>query len=536
VRWHGLRSVQLPERGFDAGSLSCTGSCTIDTSGCTYTCGNNSAAPTEECDGSDLHGQDCTTIPGGFTGGTLTCDGSCNFDTSSCTTPLDCGNGNIDAGEDCDNANLNGVTCESEGYQGGTLTCGGGCSFDYSGCHNCGNGIADGTEDCDDSDLNGQDCTDLGFNSGTLSCTASCTYDTGACVLNTCNNGVIDTGETCDDGNNTSGDGCSNVCQIESGWTCTGQPSDCTQLCGNNTIDTGEECDGSDFGSATCADFGGEGDLTCKSDCTLDTTGCLACNDPQIVYDIAINEINQEQLNGHNAELFSNNLSTLTEADGDRITCGDYEVAGQTVSSIIVSLNTGEYKLIRISGNGFTANCMVFSKDDAAKLYINIADPKKTRIVGEGNGNGLICVHQGEDMQFEIEGLLLGTLGTALSYQFVTYNPLSQSTGRFAEIYVSTDGIKLVQLTDPTNSSGELNVSLFTSGLPIYIDLDALNDTDLGEIGRRPVDPPEGCCSTSKSGTEPPYIPLSLIIIFMAWSLLRSRSRAQQKVRIRRDR
>jgi cysteine-rich repeat protein len=36
-----------------------------------------------------------------------------------------------------------------------------------------------------------------------------------------CGNSLIDDGESCDDGNDFIGDGCSNTCQIESGWQCT---------------------------------------------------------------------------------------------------------------------------------------------------------------------------------------------------------------------------------------------------------------------------------------------------------------------------
>ncbi|MCP4424918.1 MAG: hypothetical protein GY803_10525, partial [Chloroflexi bacterium] len=36
-----------------------------------------------------------------------------------------------------------------------------------------------------------------------------------------CGNGVLDAGETCDDGNNTPGDGCSDLCLVEDGWECT---------------------------------------------------------------------------------------------------------------------------------------------------------------------------------------------------------------------------------------------------------------------------------------------------------------------------
>ncbi|HEX9852786.1 MAG TPA: DUF4215 domain-containing protein, partial [Woeseiaceae bacterium] len=35
-----------------------------------------------------------------------------------------------------------------------------------------------------------------------------------------CGNGVINGGEQCDDGNDFIGDGCSNTCQVESGWQC----------------------------------------------------------------------------------------------------------------------------------------------------------------------------------------------------------------------------------------------------------------------------------------------------------------------------
>ena len=44
-----------------------------------------------------------------------------------------------------------------------------------------------------------------------------------------CGNGIITTGETCDDANTNSGDGCSSTCTIETGWTCSGQPSVCEQ-------------------------------------------------------------------------------------------------------------------------------------------------------------------------------------------------------------------------------------------------------------------------------------------------------------------
>jgi formylglycine-generating enzyme len=43
-----------------------------------------------------------------------------------------------------------------------------------------------------------------------------------------CGNGAIETGEACDDGNLTPSDGCSDSCTVESGWTCSGNPSVCS--------------------------------------------------------------------------------------------------------------------------------------------------------------------------------------------------------------------------------------------------------------------------------------------------------------------
>lgn len=41
----------------------------------------------------------------------------------------------------------------------------------------------------------------------------------------------------CDDGNNANGDGCSDVCTIETGWACAGgtvtTPDVCNEICGD---------------------------------------------------------------------------------------------------------------------------------------------------------------------------------------------------------------------------------------------------------------------------------------------------------------
>ncbi len=42
-----------------------------------------------------------------------------------------------------------------------------------------------------------------------------------------CGDGVVDPSEGCDDSNLTDGDGCSQGCQVEPGWSCSGEPSLC---------------------------------------------------------------------------------------------------------------------------------------------------------------------------------------------------------------------------------------------------------------------------------------------------------------------
>jgi len=116
--------------GYDEGSLSCTGSCTLDTAACiTWACGNDVKERTEECDGTDLDGQSCTDHS--FYAGTLGCDAECAYDTTGCHN---CGNGTIDIGEACETGDLAGETCMSQGYVGGTLACGTDCNFDTTAC------------------------------------------------------------------------------------------------------------------------------------------------------------------------------------------------------------------------------------------------------------------------------------------------------------------------------------------------------------------------------------------------------------------
>ncbi len=342
----GIRVVTESCDGSDVGGTSCeslglgTGvvtcddvTCELDTSDCTANlCGNGVLDASEACDGADVGGESCDSQ--GYDGGTLACTGDCVIDTSSCTLSSCgngivegvevcddannaagdgcsancsveagwacvgqpsvcaelCGNGVQDAGEQCDGAALGAQTCESlgQGYVGGTLGCAINCTFNTAGCElpTCGNGVLDAQEQCDGVLLNGQTCESVGaYVGGTLLCLPSCAFDLSGCLPITCGDGIVSATEACDDGNSSSGDGCNILCNIETGWACTGEPSTCTVLCGNNQLDAGEQCDGAQLGGQGCTDLGfDQGTLACASSCTFDTAGCstFSCGDSQV--------------------------------------------------------------------------------------------------------------------------------------------------------------------------------------------------------------------------------------------------------------
>jgi fibro-slime domain-containing protein len=120
-------------------------------------------------------------------------------------------------------------------------------------------------------------------------------------ILQTCGNGKLDSTELCDDGNTASGDGCTQLCQIEANWECPTPGQLCTfvAVCGNGILTSDEACDdgnkvGNDGCSADCktvepgwqcrvpgkkcVPFCGDGKLTATEQCddgnTTNDDGC----------------------------------------------------------------------------------------------------------------------------------------------------------------------------------------------------------------------------------------------------------------------
>jgi cysteine-rich repeat protein len=238
-------------------------------------CGNGTIEGTEECEGTNLDGEDC--VSQGYAGGTLACNADCTFDKTACTENR-CGNGTIDSGEACDGAALGGATCASEGFVSGEIRCSTSCTLDTSACSSCGNGRTDGMEECDGADFDGATCLTRGFTGGTLRCSATCGIDESGCFDAACGNGTREPSEDCD-GMDLGGRTCMSygfvggtlACNTA---TCTANLSGCNN-CGNGRIDGIEQCDGADLGSATCASRGFTmGTLRCDARCGFDTSGC----------------------------------------------------------------------------------------------------------------------------------------------------------------------------------------------------------------------------------------------------------------------
>ena len=112
-----LAGATCVDLGHSGGALVCSSSCTIDESGCTddtgAECGNESIEDAEECDGIAFGGESCAER--GFDFGTLSCSGNCTIDDSGCGEVPICGDGLQEADEACDDGNLDdGDGCDRE--------------------------------------------------------------------------------------------------------------------------------------------------------------------------------------------------------------------------------------------------------------------------------------------------------------------------------------------------------------------------------------------------------------------------------------
>lgn len=96
------------------------------------TCGNGILERGEQCDGTSLRDESCVGL--GFDRGDLSCSSTCTFDTSRCSSDARCGNGVVEPGEVCDGGVGPNECSDFFGYSGGTLLCNNQCQFDFIEC------------------------------------------------------------------------------------------------------------------------------------------------------------------------------------------------------------------------------------------------------------------------------------------------------------------------------------------------------------------------------------------------------------------
>ena len=155
----------------------------------------------------------------------------------------------------------------------------------------CGNGILEGEEICDDGNAEaGDGCSDSCTIEAGWSCSKAgtpCTEDEPKEQV-VCGDGKKSSDEACDDGNTEDGDGCSSDCKVEDGWRCPTPGESCVErtgdeeaVCGDGLLDGEETCD-----DGNAAD--GDG---CSSGCALeDGWQCQTPGEP-CVKDTNVDEV-----------------------------------------------------------------------------------------------------------------------------------------------------------------------------------------------------------------------------------------------------
>jgi MYXO-CTERM domain-containing protein len=202
--------------------------------------------------------------------------------------------------------------------------------------------------DCND----GNPCTNDACSVG--SCVYMPSGASGCGPISVCGNAALEGGEGCDDGNAMAGDGCSNSCQVETGYECTmaGMPCSDIHECEFeiDNCDPNATCLNTP-GSYTCTCIAGyEGDgFTCTDidECALDTDICdpnatctntpgsftCMCNMGYEGTGVVCTDINECSIGSHNCDPNATCTNTTGSFDctcnmgysGDGFTCMDID-------------------------------------------------------------------------------------------------------------------------------------------------------------------------------------------------------------------
>lgn len=142
-------------------------------------------------------------------------------------------------------------------------------------------------------------------------------------TLNFCGDGLLNWFNECDDGNTKSGDGCSSICTIETGFGCVGEPSVCSCMaCGDGLVCSGiEQCD----------DGGVLGDDGCDNSCNINPEWECSFESPSVCTDIS-EEVIQLTTSPFDQKAASMHLNTIAYLNG----------SGNIFDVVLHDLDTGQ--------------------------------------------------------------------------------------------------------------------------------------------------------------------------------------------------
>ena len=506
----GCSSDCTVEDGFD---------CVGDPSVCNSSCGDGTVAGSENCDdGNTDSGDGCSSlceIESGYVCITGPAAGPCETVTPNVQTV--CDDGTVAGDEICDDGNTAdndgcsascalevGYVCVS-GPEAGPCTTGGNASVEPK----CGDSIVVGNEFCDDGNVVSGD-----------GCSATCMIEDGYICVNgptagpctptgnvqtVCGDGTIAGDEDCDDSNTASGDGCSATCEVETGFTCVGEPSNCASNCGDGAITGSEACDDGnavdgdgctacviDSGyscvnepsecSSSCGDGTIAGAEVCDDGNAVDGDGCSSSCVVESGYD-CVNEPSECTAN------CGDGLITGSEACDDGNATDDDGCTGCVVDDRYIC--TGEASVCEIDtdGDGVTDNIDVDDDNDGIPDTIeNFQATNGGDTDGDGTPDSLDLDSDNDGIPDVIEGGSPDTDGDG------TVDPSGDGNN-------DDDGDGLIDTADPEDlANGVPGTPAPTpdtdgDGADDYIDLDADNDgkSDLVEGG-------QGCTDANNNG------------------------------------
>ncbi len=217
-----------------------------------------------------------------------------------------------------------------------------------------------------------------------------------------CRNGIIEGTETCDDNNIANSDGCSSTCSVESGWSCSGQPSICTRnpVCGNGVIEGTEQCDdGNRISDDDC-------DNTCKLNVVPIKCGDILTDGTRKKYILS-------------SDLSCPDFGAKVNGNNIKVDCMNHKITKTGVNTFGWGFLIGSGTTTKLSGIEIK-NCIISGFGSGINGGLFSGNIQNNEITNSGNNaNGGITLAgsystfvQGNKLIQNLKGITLTNLGT----------------------------------------------------------------------------------------------------------------------------